>query len=289
MRPRIRQWSEVIVEKSLLVIALFTIIVITLITWFVVSAGYPVLSEVGIWQFISGTKWHPTDGEYGIWPMIVGSVLVTIGALGIGVPLGVIGAIFLAEVAPPKVARVIRSAVELLAGIPSVVYGFFGLVVIVPFLREFLGGSGFSVVAGSIILGIMILPTILSISETSLRAVPREFKEGSLALGANHWQTIKWIFLPVARSGILAAIILGMGRAIGETMAVIMVTGNVALVPHALSDPIRTLTGNVVMEMSYASGRHQQALFATGIVLFFFVMLLNLLMQVISRRKVDQA
>ncbi|MGI6649003.1 MAG: phosphate ABC transporter permease subunit PstC [Bacillota bacterium] len=283
------QWSEFVVEKSLLIIALLTIVAITLITWFVVSAGYPALKQVGILNFVLGQEWQPAGGSFGIWPMIVGSVLITLGALIIGVPLGVMGAIFLAEMAPSQAARIIRPAVELLAGIPSVVYGFYGLVVIVPLLRQYLGGSGFSVVAGSIILGIMILPTILSLSETSLRAVPREFKEGSLALGANHWQTIKWIFLPVARSGILAAIILGMGRAIGETMAVIMVTGNVALVPHALSDPIRTLTGNVVMEMSYASGVHQQALFATGIVLFFFVMLLNLIMQFVMRRKVGQA
>jgi phosphate transport system permease protein len=271
----------------LLIIALFSIFVIGLISWFVVSSGYPVLREVGIWQFMTGQNWRPTGGEFGIWPMIVGSVYVTIGALVIGVPLGVMGAIFIAEIAPPKAAKFIRPAIELLAGIPSVVYGFYGLVVIVPFLRGYLGGAGFSVIAGAIILGIMILPTILSLSETALRAVPAELKEGSLALGATHWQTIKWVFLPVARSGILAAIILGMGRAIGETMAVIMVTGNVALVPNSLADPVRTLTGNVVMEMSYASGLHQQALFATGIVLFIFVMLLNLFMQLVARRKVD--
>ena len=287
MSPKNQRWSEIIVENILLIIALFSIFIIGLITWFVVSSGYPVLREVGIWQFMTGQNWRPTGGEFGIWPMIVGSVYVTIGALVIGVPLGVMGAIFIAEMAPPKAAKIIRPAIELLAGIPSVVYGFYGLVVIVPFLREHLGGSGFSVIAGSIILGIMILPTILSLSETALRAVPAELKEGSLALGATHWQTIKWVFLPVARSGILAAIILGMGRAIGETMAVIMVTGNVALVPHSLADPVRTLTGNVIMEMSYASGMHQQALFATGIVLFFFVMLLNLFMQLVARRKVD--
>ncbi len=287
MLPKNKRWSEFIVKKSLLIIALFSIFVIGLIAWFVVSSGYPVLREVGIWQFMTGQIWRPTGGEFGIWPMIVGSVYVTLGALVIGVPLGVMGAIFLAEMAPAKAARLIRPAIELLAGIPSVVFGFYGLVVIVPFLRERLGGSGFSVIAGSIILGIMILPTILSLSETALRAVPAELKEGSLALGATHWQTIKWVFLPVARSGILTAIILGMGRAIGETMAVIMVTGNVALVPNSLADPIRTLTGNVVMEMSYASGMHQQALFATGIVLFFFVMLLNLIMQLVARRKVD--
>lgn len=287
MLPKNQRWSEIIVENILLIIALFSIFIIGLITWFVFNSGYPVLREVGIWQFMTGQNWRPTGGEFGIWPMIVGSVYVTIGALVIGVPLGVMGAIFIAEMAPPKAAKIIRPAIELLAGIPSVVYGFYGLVVIVPFLREHLGGSGFSVIAGSIILGIMILPTILSLSETALRAVPAELKEGSLALGATHWQTIKWVFLPVARSGILAAIILGMGRAIGETMAVIMVTGNVALVPNSLIDPVRTLTGNVVMEMSYASGMHQQALFATGIVLFFFVMLLNLFMQLVARRKMD--
>ncbi len=211
--------------------------------------------------------------------MVVGSILVTLGALVLGIPFGVAGAIFMAEIAPPKAAKLIRPAIELLAGIPSVVYGFYGLAVIVPLIRNHFGGTGFSILAGSLILAIMILPTILNLSETALRAVPSEYKDGSYALGANYWQTIKWISLPVARSGIITGVVLGMSRAIGETMAVIMVTGNVTRIPGTLFDPIRTLTGNIVMEMGYASGEHQQALFATGIILFIFIMILNLIVQ----------
>lgn len=274
-----RRLGELIVEKALFFSAITAILVIALIAVFVVMSGWPILQKVGFIEFIFGRTWDPTSGVYGIFSMVVGSILVTLGALVIGVPFGIAGAIFLAEIAPARVAAWIRPAIELLAGIPSVVYGFYGLVVIVPLLRQHIGGSGFSILAGSIILAIMILPTILNISETSLRAVPNDFKEGSFALGANHWQTIKWICLPVARSGIVAGVVLGMARAIGETMAVIMVTGNVTRVPSSLFDPVRTLTGNVVIEMGYASGEHQQALFATGVILFIFIMLLNLIVQ----------
>ncbi|NPV26301.1 MAG: phosphate ABC transporter permease subunit PstC [Firmicutes bacterium] len=278
-KPIHTKTTELIVEKTLFLSAIAAVLIIILIGVFVFISGWPILQKVGLFDFVFGTKWDPDHGVYGILPMVVGSVLVTLGALVLGVPFGLAGAIFLAEIAPPRAAQWVRPAIELLAGIPSVVYGFFGLVVIVPFLREHAGGSGFSVLAGAIILAIMILPTILNISETSLRSVPGEYKEGSFALGANHWQTIKWICLPVARSGIVAGVVLGMARAIGETMAVIMVTGNVTLIPSSIFDPIRTLTGNIVMEMGYAAGEHQQALFATGIILFIFIMLLNLMVQ----------
>jgi phosphate transport system permease protein len=276
--------SELIVEKALFLSAITAVCIIALIAAFVLISGWPILQKVGLLDFIFGMVWDPTNGVYGIFPMVVGSLLVTFGALLLGVPFGIAGAIFMAEIAPPKIAKLIKPAVELLAGIPSVVYGFYGLVVIVPLIREYLGGPGLSVLAGSLILAIMILPTILNLSETALRSVPKEYKEGSLALGANHWQTIKWICLPVARSGILTGVILGMARALGETMAVIMVTGNVARLPESLTDPIRTLTGNIVMEMGYASGEHQQALFATGVILFIFIMLLNIIVQVSSSK-----
>ena len=275
--------SELIVEKALFLSAIAAVFIIALIAVFVFISGWPIIQKVGFIDFVFGMVWDPTNGVYGIFPMVVGSIVVTLGALILGVPFGIAGAIFMAEIAPPKVANLVRPAVELLAGIPSVVYGFYGLVVIVPLIREYLGGPGLSVLAGSIILAIMILPTILSLSETALRSVPKEFKEGSLALGANHWQTIKWICLPVARSGIVTGVVLGMARAIGETMAVIMVTGNVTRLPEKITDPIRTLTGNIVIEMGYASGEHQQALFATGVILFIFIMLLNLIVQISSK------
>lgn len=275
--------SELIVEKALFLSAIAAVFIIALIAVFVFISGWPILQKVGFIDFVFGMVWDPTNGIYGIFPMVVGSILVTLGALVLGVPFGIAGAIFMAEIASPKIANWVRPAFELLAGIPSVVYGFYGLVVIVPLIRKYLGGPGLSVLAGSIILAIMILPTILNLSETALRSVPKEYKEGSLALGANHWQTIKWICLPVARSGILTGVILGMARAIGETMAVIMVTGNVTRLPENITDPIRTLTGNIVIEMGYASGDHQQALFATGVILFIFIMLLNLLVQISSK------
>jgi len=275
--------TEILVEKALFLSAIAAVFIIILITIFVLVSGWPILQKTGFLKFVFGTVWDPTHGVYGILPMVVGSILVTLGALVLGVPFGLAGAIFMAEIAPPKVAKAIRPAIELLAGIPSVVYGFYGLAVIVPLIRERFGGAGFSILAGSLILAIMILPTILNLSETSLRAVPKEYKEGSYALGANYWQTIKWISLPVARSGIITGVVLGMARAIGETMAVIMVTGNVTRIPETLFDPVRTLTGNIVMEMGYASGEHQQALFATGVILFIFIMILNLIVQFASR------
>ncbi len=216
--------------------------------------------------------------------MVLGSVYSTLGALILGVPIGVGCAVFLAEIAKPKLANIIRPGVELLAGIPSVVYGLYGLVVLVPLIRKIFNNQGFSVLAASIILAIMILPTIINISESAIRSVPKEYKEASLALGGSHWQAIYKVIVPAARSGIVTGIILGMGRAIGETMAVIMVTGNSTLIPESILSPIRTLTGNIGIEMGYASGEHQQALFATGVILFIFIMILNITANLIPKK-----
>ncbi|ABO50622.1 phosphate ABC transporter membrane protein 1, PhoT family [Desulforamulus reducens MI-1] len=275
---------ETIIEKSLFLSAAVAVLVVALITYFIFADGFPVMSKYGIAHFITGTDWHPLDSKFGLFPMIVGSFMVTIGALIIGVPLSVGCAIFLAEIAPKQMTRIVRPAIELLAGIPSVVYGFYGLVILVPFIREIFGGRGFSIIGGSVVLAIMILPTIVNISEDAIRSVPKEYKEGSLALGATHWQTIKKVIVPSASSGILTGVVLGMGRAIGETMAVIMVVGNVATIPESILDPIRTLTGNIAIEMGYAAGEHSQALFATGIVLFVIIMFLNFMVTMVPKR-----
>jgi len=280
----LKRYLEKSIEKLLLLSAITAILVVLLIFIFIFMEGLPVIQKHGIMHFVGGKFWHPDDSEFGLLPMIIGSVYVTIGSLILGVPLGIGCAIFLAEIAPKRITLVIRPAIELLAGIPSVVYGFYGLVVLVPLIRELFGGRGFSVLAGSIVLAIMILPTIVNISEDSIRAVPREYKEGSFALGATHWQTIKKVIIPSARSGIITAVVLGMGRAIGETMAIILVTGNVAMAPNSVLEPVRTLTANIAIEMGYAAGDHARALFATGIVLFIFIMMLNYLATLVPKK-----
>lgn len=255
--------------------AVLSFVILIAIIIFIVKEGSPMFGEVSVTEFLFGDTWRPSNGEYGILAMILGSVAVTFGALLIAVPLGIAGAILLAEIAPRRVRLILRPAIELLVGIPSVVYGLVGMVVLVPLIRDFFGGVGFSILAAAIVLAIMVLPTIISISEDSLRAVPRSYKEGSLALGATHWQTIRKVLLPSARSGIIASIVLGMGRAIGETMAMIMVIGNSIQMPDSVLDSARTLTGNIAVEINYAAGTHREALFATGIVLLLFIMLLN--------------
>lgn len=266
-------------------IALSTLTMLAVITLFIFIEGIPLIGKVGITNFVFGMKWAPSQGLFGIFPMIVGTIAVTLGATLIGVPVALCVTIFLTEFAPKRVSAMMRPAIQLLAGIPSVVYGFWGLTFIVPFIRTYLGGPGLSILAGSLILAIMILPTIISISEVSILALPNLYKPGSLALGATHWQTITRVLLPAAKSGLMAAIILGIGRAIGETMAVIMVLGNAVAMPQSILDPARTLTTNIGIEMGYASGEHQQALFATGIVLFVMIMLLNSAAQYIVRKK----
>jgi phosphate transport system permease protein len=282
--PKIsRRLIDVLSRRGVFLAALAAILIVFLIGLFVIQQSIPAFRAIGVFKFLFGTVWRPGIGEFGILPMIIGSVYVTIGALLLSAPLGIACAIFLAEVAPYRVRGVVRSAVELLVGIPSVVYGLVGMVVIVPLIRE-IGGNGYSVLAGVIVLTIMVLPTVVSISEDSLRAVPMSYREGALALGASHWQTIWHVMIPAARSGIMAAVILAMGRAIGETMAMIMVTGNSILIPISPLDPARTLTGNVAVEIMYASGLHESALFATGVVLFLLIMGLNSLAFVARRR-----
>ncbi|HHV26835.1 phosphate ABC transporter permease subunit PstC [Anaerosalibacter bizertensis] len=277
-------WQEKLNEKLYLISALISIALIFSITLFIFIKGVPAIKEIGIKNFILGTNWKPGDGQYGILPMIVGSIYVTIGACLVGVPIGLFTAIYLSEMANKKTADFLRKVVELLAGIPSVVFGFFGLVSIVPLIDKFFGGGGNSLFASSIILGIMILPTIISISEASIRSVPKEYKEGSLALGSTHIDSIFKVMLPSAKSGILASIVLALGRAIGETMAVILVSGNTPLIPHSIFDRVRTLTSNIAIEMGYAYGLHQDALFATGVILFVFIMIINGLFLVFNRK-----
>ena len=246
--------------------------------------GIPAMKEIGFAEFLLGRRWKPGNDQYGIFPMILGSIYVTAGAIIVGVPVGILTAVFMAEFCPEKLRRIFKPAVDLLAGIPSVVYGFFGLTVIVPFIRNTFGGNGSSMLAASVLLGIMILPTIISVSEAAIRAVPRSYYEGARALGATHERGVFLTVIPAAGSGILAAVILGIGRAIGETMAVIMVAGNQARMPAGLLKGVRTLTANIVIEMGYAADLHREALIATGVVLFVFILIINLLFSAVKGR-----
>jgi phosphate ABC transporter permease protein PstC len=267
--------KEKVIEKALMLTAFSAVAAIVLIFAFIFREGLPLMAKVGIPKFIAGTQWAPSRGLYGILPMIVGSLEVTLLAIVFGAVLGLSCSMFLAEFAPRWSVRLLKPVIELLAGIPSVVYGFIGVVVLVPLIRRSFGGPGFSVLASAIILGIMILPMVIAVSLDALQAVPLSYKEGSLALGATRWQTLYRVTFPAARSGVIAALILGMGRAVGETMAVIMVAGNAVKIPHSVLEPVRTLTSNIALEMGYASGDHQAALFATGVVLFIITMILN--------------
>jgi len=278
--------KEKYIEKALLVIALSSISALALIAFFIFKEGLPLIWKVGVYDFILGDRWVPSKSEFGIFAMIVGSFWVTLGSLLLGVPLGLACAIFLSEWTPAWAAVILRPTIQLLAAIPSVIFGFWGLIVLVPLVRNYLGGPGLSILSGSLILGFMILPTIISISEDALKALPPAYKAGALALGATHWQAIWRVMVPAARSGIVASIILGMGRAVGETMAMIMILGNAVKLPDSFLDSARTLTTNIGIEMAYASGDHRQALFATGIILFFIIMALNSTAIVLSRRRV---
>lgn len=272
---------------TMLACAVSSILILAAIAVFICMQGLPTFSEVSVFDFLFGGVWRPTLEKYGILPMIVGSTAVTIGSLLLAIPLGVACAILLAEVAPYRVRQILRPAVELLVGIPSVVYGLVGLVLLVPAVRH-IGGNGLSILTACLVLMAMVLPTIISISEDSIRAVPRAYKEGALALGTTHWQTISRVLLPSARSGIIASIVLGMGRAVGETMAMIMVIGNSIAFPKSILDPARTLTGNIAVEINYASGTHASALFATGIVLLLFIVVLNTITTVLLRRGIQK-
>lgn len=271
--------NEKLMQYVFFTSALVSVLAVICICLFLLMRGIPVIAEIGFTNFIFGQKWAPVDTPplFGILSMIIGSLYVTAGAIIIGVPIGVMCAVFLAEFCPKNLYKAVKPAVNLLAGIPSIIYGFFGMEIVVPFVREFFGGNGYSILSASIILGIMILPTIISISESSIRAVPDSYKEGSLGIGATKEETIFKVVIPAAKSGILTSIILGIGRAVGETMAVVMVAGGAVMPLNkiALLKPIRTLTANIVTEMSYASGLHTEALIATGVVLFVFIIILN--------------
>ena len=265
-----------------------SIALVAMICCFLFANGLPTIGKIGISEFLLGEKWRPNNDIYGILPMIMGSVYVTLGACITGVPVGILTAIFMARFCPAGVYRFLKPAVELLAGIPSVIYGFFGLVVMVPFIRDNFGGTGSSMLTASLLLGMMILPTLISVAEAALRAVPDSYYEGALALGAGHVRSVFFTVVPAAKSGIMAAIILGVGRAIGETMAVIMVAGNQARMPQGLLEGVRTITTNIVIEMGYAADLHRDALIATAVVLFIFIMLINLIFSYLKGKVVQQ-
>ena len=287
LRTRLLAIREKGMALAFLLAALVSILCVGLICVFLFANGIPAIREIGVPEFLLGRTWKPGNDIYGIFPMIVGSVYVTGGALLLGVPIALLTAVYLAYFCPDGLYRLLKPAVELLAGIPSVVYGFFGIVVLVPFVRtisEPLDGKGNSIATASILLAIMILPTIIGVVEPALRAVPRSYYEGALALGATHERSVYTAVVPAAGSSILAGIVLGVGRAMGETMAVIMVAGNQARMPKGIFQGIRTLTGNIVIEMGYAAGLHREALIATGVVLFAFILIINLAFSALKRR-----
>lgn len=279
------QWFRENVAKAVFALAAFiSIAAVALICLFLFANGIPAMAEIGLPEFLFGDTWRPSSDEFGVFPMIIGSLYVTAGALVIGVPIGILTAIFLSRFAHARFARILGDGVELLAGIPSVVFGFFGLMVIVPFIRDYMPGRGLSLLAAALILGIMILPTVITVSKSELAAVPRSYYEGALALGADHERSVFFIVVPAALSGIMAAVVLGIGRAIGETMAVVMVAGNQPAIPLSIFDGVRTLTANIVLEMGYAADLHRGALIATGVVLFVFVILICALFSAIKSK-----
>ena len=278
-----KKYRESIMRAVFLVAACVSILAVVLICGFLFVNGFPAIAEIGPLKFLGGIIWKPQEGQFGILPMIIGSIYATAIAILVGVPIGLLCSVFMAKFCPKKLYRILKPAISLLAGIPSIVYGFFGLVVIVPMMQNLFGGSGKSVLTAGILLGIMILPTIIEISESSIRAVPQSYYEGSLALGASHERSVFFATLPAAKSGILAAVILGVGRALGETMAVMMVVGNQPRVPNSILQGVRTLTTNIVMEMGYATDLHREALIATGVVLFAFILIINLCFSAIKR------
>lgn len=276
--------KEKLMKLLFFLAACVSVAAVILICIFLLANGVPAIREIGIFEFLSGTKWKPANNLYGIFPMIIGSLYVTAGALLTGVPVGILTAVFLARFCPKHIYKTLKSAVDLMAGIPSVVYGFFGLVVLVPFVREVFGGRGMSVLSASILLGLMILPTIISVSEASIRAVPESYYEGGLALGASRERSVFYAVLPAAKSGIFAGIVLGIGRAVGETMAVMMVAGNQAVIPRNVLSGVRTLTTNIVLEMGYSTDLHREALIGTAVVLFLFILMINLSLSLLKRR-----
>lgn len=279
--------KEKVMKVVFLMTACVSILAVALICLFLFVNGVPAIQKTGLFEFLGGTTWKASSDKFGILPMILGSVYVTAGALVIGVPIGILTAVFLARFCPKRLYKPLKAGVDLLAGIPSVVYGFFGLCVLVPLTQDLFGGSGSSILTASVLLGIMILPTIIETSESALQAVPNKYYEGALALGATHERSVYRTIVPAAKSGITAGVILGVGRAIGETMAVIMVAGNQARIPTSILKGVRTMTANIVIEMGYATDFHREALIATGVVLFIFILIINLLFSILKRKAVD--
>ncbi len=275
--------KELLMKIVFFLAACVSIFSTILICVFIFANGVPAIKEIGVFKFLFGTVWKPSNDIYGIFPMIIGSIYVTAGAIILGVPVGVLCAVFMAKFCPEKLYKIMKPAIGLLAGIPSIVYGFFGLVVVVPIIQDIFGTGGKGVLTASIILGIMILPTIISVSEDAVRSVPESYYEGALALGDTHEQAVFRAMVPAAKSGILAGVILGVGRAIGETMAVIIIAGNQTVIPKSILSGVRTMTSNIVMEMGYATGLHRQALIGTGVVLFVFILIINMLFSVMKK------
>lgn len=290
-----KAWNEKIMRGVFFIAACTSVLAVALICAFLFANGIPAMKEIGFLKFLSGTTWRPNNDMYGIFPMILGSIYVTAGAIIIGVPIGILTSVFMAKYCPKKIYPVLKGATELLAGIPSVVYGFFGLVVLVPIVRQMgrslreadiihSSGDGSSILTASLLLGMMILPTIIGVTESAVRAVPAHYYEGALALGATHERSIFKVVLPAAKSGVVAGVVLGIGRAIGETMAVIMVAGNQPRMPKGILEGVRTMTANIVMEMGYAAGLHREALIATAVVLFVFILIINFCVAFLNRR-----
>ena len=284
-----KAWTEKFMRGVFFIAACTSVLAVALICLFLFANGIPAMKEIGFGKLLTGQMWRPKNQIFGIFPMIIGSLYVTAGAILFGVPVGILTSVFMAHYCPKKIYRPLKAATELLAGIPSVVYGFFGLVVLVPWIREMgrglgFGGNGSSILTASLLLGMMILPTIIGVTESAIRAVPAQYYEGAVALGATHERAIFRVILPAAKSGVVAGIVLGIGRAIGETMAVIMVAGNQARMPAGIFRGIRTLTANIVIEMGYATDLHREALIATGVVLFVFILLINFSVALLNRR-----
>lgn len=276
--------KEKLMNYVFLLCACISIAAVCIICLFMFANGIPAMREIGFIDFLFGTVWKPTQGVFGIGPMIIGSIYVTAGSMLIGVPIGILTAVFLAKYCPKKMYKVIKPIINLMAGIPSIIYGFFGLVVIIPLIQNVFGTSGKGVLAASLLLAMMILPTVINTSEAAIVAVPDSYYEGALALGATKERSIFKTIIPAAKSGVLSGVILGMGRAIGETMAVVMVCGNQPIIPNGILSGTRTLTANIVLEMGYASGLHRSALIATAVVLFVFILIINLCFSLLNRR-----
>lgn len=286
-----KKYKETIAKYIFFIAAITSILCVILICLFLFMNGIPAMGEIGVFDFLLGQKWAPKNSppSFGIFPMIIGSIYVTAGAIIIGVPIGILTAVFMAHFCPKGIYKYLKSAVDLLAGIPSIIYGFFGIMIIVPFVKDTFGGNGNSILTASILLGFMILPTIIGVTESAIRAIPANYYEGALALGATHERSIFRVILPAAKSGILAGVVLGIGRAIGETMAVMMVVGNQARFPNSILKGVRTLTTNIVLEMGYAAELHKEALIATAVVLFVFILIINIAFSLIKNHTTKEA